>query len=169
MNENFKKRPSSQNTFFLSSGLLDELDNYLSDPQNRTSRILSLKNIPHPKDPPPNLKTANSTPFLEEMEDPEALLNFINIEETRKRNDVDEILRCEIKLEVECASNTYDMFPKIKEHTKKVKEETYKIEDTSQILQVNVFLEFFIRMFFFSSEIQEENHVRFEKQFVGEN
>lgn len=140
MNENFKKRPSSQNTFFLSSGILDDLDNYLSDPQNRASKILSLKSIPHPKELPSNLETTNATPYLEEIEDTEALLNFINIEETRKKNDVDEIFKCEIKLEIESSLNTYEMFPKLKENGKTRGDETFKVEDSTQILQVIGFL-----------------------------
>ena len=152
MNENFKKRPSSQNTFFLSSGILDELDNYLSDPQNRASKILSLKSIPHPKELPSNLETTNATPNLEEIEDSEALLNFINIEETRKKNDVDEMFKCDIKNEIESSLNTYDMFPKIKENGKMRADETYKIEDSTQILQVICFVFLVICFVFFGVE-----------------
>ena len=71
MNENFTKRPSSQNTFFLSSGILDELDNYLKEPKDRNSRILSLRNIQPPKEnPSPTYETTNpiDTNF-EEIED----------------------------------------------------------------------------------------------------
>ena len=117
------------------------MDNYLKEPKDRNSRILSLRNIQPPKEnPSPTYETTNPIDRnFEEIEDPEALLNFINIEETRRNNENDGSINCNIVVELESIANTYDVFPMPKSRKAMDINETYKIEDSTQAITVQFF------------------------------
>lgn len=99
------KRESSQNTFFLSSGVLEELDHYLNEPISRNSRILSRKSIPiigkdlFGNDTQGGEKLDKFAQIIEIEEDVDTLMNFIDIENKRQgeyeKNNKEEILEME--------------------------------------------------------------------------
>lgn len=134
------KRESSQNTFFLSSAILEELDQYLSEPKSRNSRIISRRSIPIPeKELFPSEKTQIIS-GIEIEEDIETLINFIDIENKRKNIDNEQIQRVEENLENENCFIHYDLFSNdFINNTKKnncYQNQSYKIEDSKQALIV---------------------------------
>ena len=135
----YKEQSSSQNTLFFSSGILDDLDNHLYEPKSRNSHIISCKNLQG---------TSETNQFIEnmnnfEIEDDDALINFIDIENTRRNNTLISDQRIPF-LETENIMQSYNFFPK--ENPKSFDFENtiykYKIQDPNKAIIVISFFFF---------------------------